>query len=255
MENRLKIWKVAFDNDIRFVSGPQSIYYQATSGAAIYDQRFVKYVANQRDLITFRQRDSYEYALAHYDNFTNVKECPDMAFMLGSQTPSSNALYDVFLLMRRDSESQFGAPESMHNQICNGIAEEGFSCGFGDWGVSGHRADEDVSTFTEIGLEVALESISKGELIVTDRLHGALFAFLAGKYVIYVDNVYDKITQSLSAAFDHSDHCSNEETLGVFEVSENIDEIVTSVLKYLRKYGRPVQVEESANKVETMNRM
>lgn len=256
MENRLKVWKMAFDNDIAFVSGPQSVYYQTTSKAALYDQRFIKFVGSQKDLITFRQHDSYEYSLLQYGNFTNVKECPDMTFMLGSQTPTSSAAFDVFLLMRRDSESQFGRPALMHDAICSGIAEAGFTCAVGDWG-SGtsdiQRENEVGATFADLGIESAIETISLGQLIITDRLHGAVFAFLSGKSVIYVDNTYDKISQSLSTAFGFASSCSNEEKMGVFEISEDVDDVVSYVVKYLKKHGKTIEYEESKDKVEASN--
>ena len=250
MESRLRIWKLAFENEIPFVSGPQSVYYQSSSKAAIYDQKFIKMVGTMKDLLTFRQRDSYEFAALQYGNTTTVKECPDMAFMLGAQTPSKAAVFDVFLLMRHDSESQFSTVR-MHDDICEGIAEAGFTCGVGDWGagtdLSKHFFGMEAGpSYADLAVEVATETVSLGELIVTDRLHGAIFAFLTGKPVIYVDNTYDKLSNSISTAFRETSSCS-EGSMGLYETSQNVEEIVQYVVKYLKKYGKAVEYEEAGD--------
>ena len=252
METRLKVWKLAYDNEIPFVSGPQSIYYQSNSKAAMYDQKFVKLVGKPKDLLTFRQRDSYEFAALQYGNYTTVKECPDMAFMLGAQSPTKAAAFDVFLLMRNDGESLFEST-NMHDDICEGIAEEGFTCAVGDWGVDKDIATSfsgiDSTSHPDLSVELATDTISLGELIVTDRLHGAIFAFLAGKPVIYVDNSYDKLSNSISTAFREASSCLDEESMGVFEISQNVPEIIEYVVAYLKKWGKAIQYEDSEDKV------
>lgn len=52
--------------------------------------QFIKEVGNKaKDVLSFRQHDSFKYAEKHYSNFSNVHESPDIAFMLGPQVEVS----------------------------------------------------------------------------------------------------------------------------------------------------------------------
>ena len=57
-------------------------------------------------------------------------------------------------------------------------------------------------------MQLAISTLSIGELIVTDRLHGAILGFLMGKTVIYIDNTYHKLSAVFNTAFQRKSSCA-----------------------------------------------
>ena len=255
-DGRLGVWKMAHDLGIPFISGPQSICYQGEAKATYKDDAFIAQYGTKKDLLTFRQHNSFLFALDHY-NATTVRESPDMAFMLGPQMPNRAAKFDVFLMVRSDSESSLGRWDQgwdNHDKICRGIVLEGYTCGVGDWGIGNHINRQRVivngepahGTYADIGLQIALTTVSIGEVVISDRLHGVLLSFLAGKTVIYIDNTYKKLSNVLHTAFRNKKQCSNTEDMGVYDTVVDVDKIVEKALDVLRKKGTKINYEQRA---------
>jgi len=159
--------------------------------------------------------------------------------MLGPQIPTQQSKFDVFVLMRADEDTK------IHDKICRGITRKGYTCSTGDWG-SGttmrrhSSADGEFSpNHAEIGVQIALGTISIGEVIVTDRLHAVLLSFLAGKWVIYVDTPSKKIGGVLQTAFSGTT-CGSEnslEKMGIIEVEPNTEAIVDETISIIKERG------------------
>ena len=267
-DGRLDVWKLAKSFNIPFISGPQSIFYQGSmEKATLADDEFIAKYGTKRDLLTFRQHNSYLFALEHY-NSTTVRESPDMAFMLGPQIPNKMPKFDVFLMVRSDSESTLGAWDKgwdNHDKICRGIILEGYTCGIGDWGVGNHVVRQRPNlkdyeaphgTYADIGLQIALSTVSHGEVIISDRLHGVLLSFLAGKTVIYVDNAYKKLSHVFYTAFRNKNECANTDDLGVYDAEANtVEDIIKTAIAVLKKKGTKVdKLEKEAKRAALLAR-
>ena len=98
-ENRLELWELAAKYQIPFISGPQSIFYNLPSKLLDSDHERIKAIATKRDLLTFRQTDSTNFANENYANYTNIKESPDMAFMIGSVVSQKLTCFSFTILI------------------------------------------------------------------------------------------------------------------------------------------------------------
>ena len=242
---RFDVWKFAHENGIKFISGPQSIFYSGKGKSAARDTEFISQMSG-KDLLTFRQHDSFEYAQRNYGNFTVVKESPDMAFMLGPQVEHDKTKVDVFMLVRQDDESKMADHYDNYDKICKAVISKGYTCAIGDWkdtqmdrvkDFDKHAEEEsDHAYYSDIGVQLAISTISIGELIVTDRLHGAILGFLMGKTVIYIDNAYRKLSSVFNTAFANKASCADTKTFGLFEaVNIAPHELAKSIIHLLAK--------------------
>jgi len=168
-----------------------------------------------------------------------------MAFMLGPQVEHDKTILDVFLLVRRDTESRMIEHLENYDKICKGVISKGYTCAIGDWGtgskINRHKdstssADDATGFYSDIGLQLAISTISLGELIVTDRLHGAILGFLLGKTVIYIDNSYKKLASVFSTAFKKKLSCADTKTFGLFEATNlSVLDLEKHIIKLLAK--------------------
>ncbi len=138
--------------------------------------------------------------------------CPDMAFGYG-KVKSDSMDYDAVILRRNDSESLEGAERfTMHP------AESHIDL---DWGLTGLAKIKDrlfhvpgavtkrvpalavplhsiqqkaYKAIAENNVRHAVRILSKGRLIVTNRLHATVLAALMGKSVVAMDNANGKIS-------------------------------------------------------------
>lgn len=145
--------------------------------------------------------------------FNRVVFCPDMALGVGLLKGSQNSEVDVLMLLRRDSEA---VPAHQAIQPCPFATSVVV-----DWGLSGPAAAayrvakipgaaarrvpvlrDTLYPFLRMGyaaqawlnIRSAVSTISRGQIVVTDRLHGAVFAALLGMPVVAVDNCYGKLS-------------------------------------------------------------
>ena len=264
--NRLQVWEMAWENKIPFISGPQSIWYDPDKKKGvqvdneIIESEFVYIftrtlffvdsfirsfvhslnmcleIATKADLLTFRQKDSYQFAMKHYGNFTNVVETPDISFMLGPLMPTQKTKYDVFVLMRVQEQN-------ISDRICKGVRIQGYHCAYGDWGYGTNierMVGEYPPNYAEIGVQMGVGTISLGEVIVTDRLQAVILGFLAGKNVLYVDTTSKKIGNVLSTAFEGTD-CINVQKpeFGLTElITTSVLKIVETAIEIIKTHGK-----------------
>lgn len=141
-----------------------------------------------------------------------VVACPDMAFGVGELRPVSAADNEIVLLKRRDQES-------LHSD--NSLPDVLRRAYRADWHISSadnakwwpvtilnqlvHHvpsvrnavyplARKAFDWQADIIVKNAIRIMSRGEVVVTDRLHAAVYAILMGKNVVMVDNANKKIS-------------------------------------------------------------
>jgi exopolysaccharide biosynthesis predicted pyruvyltransferase EpsI len=235
--NRLHLLSVATEAGIPFVSGPQLMHYDANAVGHIQeDDDLVRKYGAKEDLLTFRSKYSYEFALKHYGNHTTVREAPDISFMLGPLMPTQKTKYDVFVLMRVQEQN-------ISDRICKGVRIQGYHCAYGDWGYGTNierMVGEYPPNYAEIGVQMGVGTISLGEVIVTDRLQAVILGFLAGKNVLYVDTTSKKIGNVLSTAFEGTD-CINVQKpeFGLTElITTSVLKIVETAVEIIKTHGK-----------------
>ena len=204
----------------RIVQMPQTLHFAATENL-----RAARGVFGEHQDITLLVRDETSLELARSLVGARARLCPDSAFSL--RLPRSEIHeYDVLWLMRQDKEAAANA---------DGIpAIRGTTRVVADWPEDPYRRpegprirrsidyrlrrlDRRVSQDPRTGhlsrlnrpgsldrraarrLAGGLEFLSRGRVVVTDRLHGHILCLLLGKPHVVLDNSYGKLTGFMAA--------------------------------------------------------
>ena len=192
------------------------------------DAKYINTYGNpEKIILTWRQQDSYRKAASLYGGGATVRQSSDMAFVLGQLTPCRENVYDVVVQLRNDQESMLVEPEkdkdfkSNRNstgpslQVCAGIIAAGYTCEVIQWvtPVVYNISRNDMSSFLKTCTQQAVGIVSRGRVVVTDRLHGTIMSYLSGRSIVYIENLTNKTTGVTSAAFGESlGGCMSEET-------------------------------------------
>ncbi|WP_106212910.1 glycosyltransferase [Kineococcus rhizosphaerae] len=196
--------------DRRIIQMPQSIHFQ--DPAAL--RRTQQLIAAHRDFVLV-VRDHQSHALARTSFDCQVLLAPDMAFMLGARPRTHAATQPILALARTDHETLGEALDPVAraeglNPVDWGRPRppahhpEGFLIRL-DLGLD--RLPPPLRTLgllerrqgwiyewqAEKQLQRGLEHLSRGEVVVTDRLHAHLLAELLGIPHVAMDSGYGKI--------------------------------------------------------------
>ncbi|KAI9099820.1 triose-phosphate transporter family-domain-containing protein [Phlyctochytrium arcticum] len=195
----------------RMISLPQSVFYskEPTEDA-------LKMAQCSNLTLTWRSHDSMEYSQKHFPS-TPTALVPDMAFMLGDVPPETAPSVDVIFLVRGDHERLFKPTEWREAE--RELLDAGFTTEHTDWSLSKDQSEYpgfDVGDILLNRLHIANRLLSRGKVIITDRLHASILAVLMGKPHIYLDNSYKKITEVRRAAFEDKEECSDTVLQGSF---------------------------------------
>ena len=74
---------------------------------------------------------------------------------------------------------------------------------------------------------------SAGKILITDRLHSSILAFLLHKPHVYVDQMYGKIRKTTDIAFQSLEMCSNRQEMR-YEETRSFEEAILQAGKMLR---------------------
>ena len=78
----------------------------------------------------------------------------------------------------------------------------------------------------------SLAMYSSSRLIITDRLHASILAFLLHKPHVFLDQSYGKIRLTREVAFNTSSHCQDKKRLR-YDQAEDIKQAVGMAVKML----------------------
>ena len=193
--------------NIKIVQFPQTIHFD--------DEHKLKEMADairQQGNYTLLARSEKSYAFAKKNFETELHLCPDMAFFIGEINPKLKPISDRFILSRTDHEkssekltdkkqfSQSNSYEiadwlepSMYERFLHRLQMHSVSL----------RKAVDPSNLTLLALWNHLSAIrmnrgiqllSKGSVVLTDRLHAHILSILIGKPHVIADNSYGKIS-------------------------------------------------------------
>jgi len=218
-------------NNYIILGMPQSLYYQHQETEA-FDARLLKREirigkelgANTDAIValSWREYESYQRAKQLYPFLDNIL-LPDVAFQLGPyqrETVGDLEQVDFLFLLRRDQESVLLPPlvkneetddddqsnildittisklisDTVHAAMDTNAPEKSFHVV--DWPDRLRLFQSDDPYFTK----TAIQLLSLGRVVICDRLHAVILAFLAGMPFIYIDPLTGKITKSLKVA-------------------------------------------------------
>ena len=81
----------------------------------------------------------------------------------------------------------------------------------------------------------SIAMFSSSRVVITDRLHASIFAFLLHKHHVYLDQSYGKITRTRSVAFNASVHCQDKDKMR-YDSAQTLEEAVMLANQMLKKW-------------------
>jgi exopolysaccharide biosynthesis predicted pyruvyltransferase EpsI len=214
-------------------------------------------LAHSRVILTWREHESYEKALALYPFVSNVLS-PDIAFQLGPYKalppPSSYSsvdvgneenlqplLVDFVLFLRNDHESSYSSKRNRESirQLLKPLQEKSgrsYSFDIVDWpdrirrfkSPSGHPND---IFFTETSIKL----LSMGRVLICDRLHASILAYLAGIPFVYIDQKTGKISKTLRVAFESDSICQDGD-VAMWSQAKSLEKALETAVGFLDRY-------------------
>ena len=165
---------------------PQSIHFRMPSEV----DRFAALVAEHPDFVLY-VRDTQSLSFAHKHLACPSHLAPDSAYALGKQSRDA-AQCDVLMLMRTDDERQgYTIPSADPATVVDWLEDDDDL----PVGVDAKAREAQAVARVDRGLRL----LARGQVVVTDRLHGHILANLLGIQHVVLDNDYGKIAAYLDA--------------------------------------------------------
>ena len=220
----------------RMASFPQSLHY-TTDAADVglrRDAAVMEKVGSMANLtLLWRQQDSMETASRWFATVDNVLT-PDAAWAIGPIFRQGAPEYEILLLLRRDKEST-PSSELTEAEAFALLSKTGTTFQIMDW------VDIELPTFGDnwfqahdLLFSAAVSQLSKGRVLVTNRLHSTILATLMDMPVFYFDNTYGKINQTRATSLQHSS-CTGD-VLRAWQFP-SISASVVAALEWIRDNG------------------
>jgi len=148
-------------------------------------------IMNKHPNITYLFRDRRSYNTIVNSGMFKYKTavlCPDAAMQIGIQQPPIEPTHDIVFLKRRDKES-------LHLKMPNKFPAN-LSIVVGDWSRHNNRSPRgsDIKEISYKHLMIGLKHLSRGKVIISDRLHAHILSVLLGKPNVMIDNSYKKVS-------------------------------------------------------------
>jgi len=165
--------------DRRIVQLPQSIHFRDAANR----DHFAAIVKGHPDFHLF-VRDEASLAQARRHLGCPVELAPDSAFGLGTLPRAVAPDCDILMLLRSDSE-RAARDDTGLRALPGAVAL--------DWLTEDAVTATDPTARAQARVARGLDLLSRGERIVTDRLHGHILALLLGIPHVILDNDYGKV--------------------------------------------------------------
>jgi len=205
------IWRGYHENRLRLLTEfrhrsiiqlPQSIHYQEPSAL----REMARAIHDHPDFILMvRDQASLQIAERHFD--CQIVLCPDLAFGLGHVESDLSPTADVFSLLRDDVER---ADHGVDYATAREFGQ------VGDWArrpsaraqpdrrllkllhrlphaFAGRWIEAACARLASLEIQRGADILSRGRVVLTDRLHAHILCVLMGKPHIVLDNSYGKI--------------------------------------------------------------
>jgi len=234
---RIKTFKDLLAQGFTVIGMPQSLHYESKdlekqdvqvmkeniaaglglSSPSALNKNPGKKESQSRLIFTWREEESFEKAKKLYP-FADNRLMPDIAFQIGPYAPirptdlDSLELKDIMLLLRDDHEStvlQDRSEYSIQEMLEKNPKGKGITFVMADWpkrlDIFGLSTNPVLKEY--LFSDSAIKLLSLGRVVVGDRLHAAVLAYLSGLTVVYIDQKTKKISKTLGVAFESLDKC------------------------------------------------
>lgn len=187
----------------RIVQLPQSIHYRDTARA----DETARIIERHRDFVLLvRDEASLEFARGRFQ--CEVRLAPDAAFNIGPRQAGEPA-FDVLALLRTDDE-RFVVPDNagaglvpVEDWLGENRLHSRAAAALGVVSGAVHGPDRArLARFNAVAnarVRRGMGQLSRGRVVVTDRLHGHILSTLLGRPQALLDNEYGKIQRFLDA--------------------------------------------------------
>lgn len=209
---------------------PQEVYRILRNNANIVKDRLV---------FTWREFVSFQQASQLYPYATNLL-VPDIAFQLGPyngtnliEKSSTIVRTDIVFFLRLDYESIFYKQRNRDRlqQIIQSKTRRNITFTLVDW----KDRLEMFNTTDYFFTDTSIQLLAMGKVVIADRLHASILAYLSGIPLIYLDNVSRKINQTLQVAFKQWKGCENRQH-GMYDSAKNLSSAISRAIEFLSKY-------------------
>lgn len=172
----------------RIVVFPQTVYFEDTEVGNAEEDKLRNVLKKCEDVTIFaRDRRSYEFLRRHMINVCTCMCVPDIVTYLNFHS-QGNREKKILLCHRRDKEKVFDSRRLY--PILEQLKDEMYEIIETDTVIE-KKIDRNTG---EKEVYSKLKEFSSARLILTDRLHGMLFAAITGSPCIAVDNVSKKVS-------------------------------------------------------------
>lgn len=230
--------------NLTVISMPQSLYFrdeQFQRNNTRHMQNAIESSISNKELdritFTWREKESFEKAARIYPFAKNLV-VPDIAFQLGPyhpMPPTDAPLYDLVLFLRDDRESKdIRSRDRLYiTELLKSIAGDVLiDFVIVDWSDRLYRFESQDVFFTDTSIQL----LSLGRVVVCDRLHAAILAYLSGLPFVYLDQSTGKITKTLRTAFDTWDGCQRRDE-ALWGSGDDLRSALALGVSFLEKYG------------------
>lgn len=262
--HRIRSFLPMLQKNITIFGMPQSLHYnnndlkqkEADELKKIIEQTIGTVQSKHQIVLTWRQENSYNEAL-HLYPFVDNRLVPDIAFMIGPikntnywTIPSTNEV-DLLFLLRIDKESRIRSNRQNDaiQKIIDNIqsTKDNITFRIVDWHDRKEFYEPRVAATPMQQLYYkgmfdynsrfasAVSLLSSGKVVITDRLHGSIFAFLSLKPHVFIDQMYDKIQRTRAVAFNSSKECQDEQAL-MYTQALDMKDAVEKAINMLERY-------------------
>lgn len=192
-----------------FIQLPQSIHFSERESLARARRTLG---AHPRLTLMLRDRPSFDIARTEFPGATSLL-CPDMAFLLGPRPRPAAPACDVVTLAREDLEraSEGGAAGARVAGPIVDWAHDGAVAAqvgravrrlLGPPALAGLRP-RPYDALARLRVATGFHILSRGRVVLTDRLHGHVLSLLLGIPHVVLDNSYGKLSSFLDAWTGH----------------------------------------------------
>lgn len=168
---------------------PQTVYYTPTPEGAEEESRSIPYYNAPGFALVAREKTSYNKMRALYPEAETLLT-PDIVLSATTETFGAQAhpRSGVLLCMRRDAEKQLSAEQE--RQIKAELEQHGLS-----YTVTDMHTSQQITKENRRGcVRAKMEEFLSASLVITDRLHGMIFAALTGTPCIAFSNYNHKVS-------------------------------------------------------------
>lgn len=164
---------------------PQTVYFKESAGSGEYADSKKIYEGHNRLTVCVREKSSFDFLNTYMQGLQDIYLFPDMALYLKAEEKAKAVGKRILLCMRDDCERGRITPEELENYL-TGKGYETDICST----VMPYPINES-GRYDEI--RKLMNRFRSSQIVITDRLHGMLTAYLTGVECIAIDNISHKV--------------------------------------------------------------